>query len=110
MAIRDQLRANAAHLLQPGETVQAVFCAQTTSGYYALLSTLIIILSDAYRVVVVTDKRILVCRSGRFRMTPVKDLIRELLRHTRIGPRAAFGGVARPLGSSSTSTSASTRT
>src|SRR4029077_15113129 len=86
MAIRDQLRANAAHLLQPGETVQAVFCAQTTSGDYALLSTLIIILSDAYRVGVVTDKRILVCRSGRFRMTPLKDLIRELPRHTRLGP------------------------
>jgi hypothetical protein len=86
MAIRDQLRSNAAHLLQPGETIQAVFCAQTTSQYYALLSTLIIILSDAYRVVVVTDKRILVCRSGRFRMTPVKHAIAELPRNTRIGP------------------------
>jgi hypothetical protein len=86
MAIRDQVRANAAHLLQPAETVQAVFCAQTTSQYYALLSTLIIVLSDAYRVVVVTDERILVCRSGRFRMSPVKDVIRELPRTTRIGP------------------------
>jgi Bacterial PH domain len=86
MAIRDQVRANAAHILQPGETVQAVFCAQTTSQYYALLSTLIIVLSDAYRVVVVTDKRILVCRSGRFRMTPVKHVIKELPRNTRIGP------------------------
>jgi hypothetical protein len=86
MAIRDQLRANAAHLLEPGETIQAVFCAQTTSQYYALLSTLIIILSDAYRVIVVTDKRILVCRSGRFRMTPVKHAIADLPRTTRIGP------------------------
>jgi hypothetical protein len=86
MAIRNQVRANAAHLLQPEETIQTVFCAQTTSQYYALLSTLIIILSDAYRVVVVTDKRILVCRSGRFRMTPVKGVIRELPRNTRIGP------------------------
>lgn len=86
MAIRDQLRSNATHLLQPGESIQAVFCAQTTSQYYALLSTLIIILSDAYRVVVVTDKRILVCRSGRFRMTPVKHPVAELPRNTRIGP------------------------
>jgi len=30
MAIRDHVRANAAHLLQSGETVQAAFCAQTT--------------------------------------------------------------------------------
>ena len=86
MAIRDQLRSNAAHLLQPGEAIQAVFCAQTTSQYYAMLSTLIIILSDAYRVVVVTDQRILVCRSGRFRMTPVKHAIAELPRNTHIGP------------------------
>ena len=86
MAVRDQVRANSAHLLQSAETVQAVFCAQTTSQYYAFLSTLIIILSDAYRVVVVTDKRILVCRSGRFRMSPVKEVIRELPRTTRIGP------------------------
>jgi hypothetical protein len=85
MALRDQVRANAAHLLQPGETIQAVFCAQTTSQYFALLSVLIIILSDAYRVVVVTDRRILVCRSGRLRMTPVKDVIRELPRDTLIG-------------------------
>jgi hypothetical protein len=90
MAIRDQLRSNAAHLLQPGETIQAVFCAQTTSQYYALLSTLIIILSDAYRVVVVTDKRILVCRSGRFRMTPVKHAIAELPRNQRIGPASGL--------------------
>jgi hypothetical protein len=51
-----------------------------------LLSTLIIILSDAYRVVVVTDQRILVCRSGRVRITPVKHVIKELPRNTRIGP------------------------
>jgi hypothetical protein len=86
MAIRDQLRANAAHHLQPGETVQAVFCAQTTHQYYAFLSTLIIILSDAYRAVVVTDRRILVCRSGRIRISPVKGVLTELPRTTRIGP------------------------
>ena len=110
MAIRDQVRANAAHLLQSGETVQAVFCAQTTHQYYAFLSTLIIILSDAYRVVVVTDKRILVCRSGRFRMSPVKGVIRELPRTRASDPRAACGGVARRWESAYTSTSASTKT
>ena len=72
MAIRDKLRANAAHLLQPGETIQTVFCAQTVSAYFALISYWIIIFSNAYRVVVVTDRRIMVCRSGRFTITPVK--------------------------------------
>lgn len=86
MALRDKLRSNAAHLLQPGENIQAVFCAQTTSQYFALISWWIIILSNAYRVVVVTDRRILVCKSGRLSMTPVKEVVRELPRGTRIGP------------------------
>ncbi|MGP4028043.1 hypothetical protein [Actinomadura sp. 3N407] len=86
MAIRDKMRANAAHVLREGENVQAVFGAQTTSQYFALLSYWIIIFTNAYRVVVVTDQRILVCRSGRMRMTPVNEVLRELPRDTRIGP------------------------
>jgi hypothetical protein len=86
MAIRDKLRDNAAHLLQPGETIQSIFLAQTVSAYFALISYWIIIFSNAYRVVVVTDRRILVCYSGRLRQTPVKDVNRELPRSTRIGP------------------------
>jgi hypothetical protein len=86
VAIRDKLRENAAHVLQPGETIQSVFCAQTTSQYFALISVWIILLTNAYRVVVVTDRRILVCKSGRFRMTPVKEVLTELPRGTRVGP------------------------
>jgi hypothetical protein len=86
MAIRDKLRANAQHVLQPGETIQAVFCGQTTSQYFALISFWIILLTNAYRVVVVTDRRILVCKSGRFTMTSIKEVLRELPRGTRIGP------------------------
>ncbi|HEV3226717.1 MAG TPA: DUF2510 domain-containing protein [Acidimicrobiales bacterium] len=86
MAIRDSMRANAAPYLQPGETVQAVFAAQTTSQWFALISYWIIIITNAYRVVVVTDRRIMVCKSGRFRMTPVNSVLRELPRATRIGP------------------------
>jgi hypothetical protein len=85
VALRDKLRENAAHVLQPGETIQSVFCAQTTSQYFALISYWIILLSNAYRVVVVTDRRILVCSSGRLRMTPVNEVLRELPRSTRIG-------------------------
>jgi hypothetical protein len=86
MAIRDKIRANAAPLLQPDEVIQAVIPAQTTSQYLAIISYWIIILSNAYRVIVVTDRRILVCRSGRFRMTPVKEILREISRQTLIGP------------------------
>jgi hypothetical protein len=90
MALRDKLRQNAAPLLQPGETIQAVFCGQTVSAYFALISYWIIVFANAYRVVVVTDRRILVCRSGRFRITPVKAIERELPRGTRIGEPAGL--------------------
>jgi hypothetical protein len=86
VAIRDQLRKNAAPLLQPGESIQSVFAAQTVSQYFALISYWIIIFKNAYRVVVVTDRRILVCSSGRLRVTPVKAVMREIPRQTVIGP------------------------
>jgi hypothetical protein len=90
VAIRDTLRTNAAHLLQPGEVVQAVFAAQTTSQWFALLSYWIIIAKNAYRVVIVTDRRILVAKSGRFRVTPVKEVVEELPRTTMIGPASGL--------------------
>jgi hypothetical protein len=86
MALRDKIKANAAHLLQPGESIQAVFTAQTTSMYWVFVSYWIILLRNAYRVIVVTDRRIMVCRTGRFRVTPVKGLLAELPRNTQIGP------------------------
>jgi hypothetical protein len=86
MAIRDKMRANAAPVLRPGEVVQAVFGAQTLSQYYIVISALILLIGNSYRVVVVTDQRILVCRSGRFTTTPVNEVLRELPRNTRIGP------------------------
>jgi hypothetical protein len=86
MGIRDTLRANAAHLLQAGESIHAVIPAQAISGWFALLSVWVIVFQDGARVIVVTDRRILVCRSGRVRMTPVKEVLTQAPRSTRIGP------------------------
>jgi hypothetical protein len=86
VALRDTLRTNATPLLQPGEQIQAVFNAQTTSQWFALISFWILIVANGYRVVVVTDRRIIVCRTGRLRVTPVKEVLRELPRNTLIGP------------------------
>jgi hypothetical protein len=86
VAIRDKLRKNAAPLLAPGEQIQSIFPAQTTSQYFALISYWIIMAKNAYRVVVVTDRRILICKSGRLAMTPVKGIEHELPRGTKIGP------------------------
>ena len=85
MAIRDKMQKNVEPYLQPGERVQAIFGAQTTSQYFALISYWIIA-KNAYRVVVATDRRILVCHAGRVSTTKVKDVIAELPRNTRIGP------------------------
>ena len=90
MAIRDKMRANAEPFLQPGETIQEVFGAQTTSQWFALISYWIIIIKNSYRVIVVTDRRILVGRSGRFTTTPIKEVLRELPRSTRIGPASGL--------------------
>ena len=98
MALRDQLRTNAAPLLRPGEVIQAVFAAQTTSAWFALISYWIIILRNAYRVVVVTDQRILVCKSGRFRITPVKEVLHEAPRNTPIGPASGLWHKCETLG------------
>jgi hypothetical protein len=86
VTIRDKMRSNASHLLQEGETVRAVFGGQTTSPYSPTLAYWIIIIKNSYRVVVVTDRRILVCQSGRFRSTTVNEVAEELPRETRIGP------------------------
>jgi hypothetical protein len=51
---------------------------------------LVIIFKNAYRVVVVTDRRILVCRSGRLGVTKVNEVIDELPRHTQIGPASGL--------------------
>jgi hypothetical protein len=84
------MRANAQPFLQPGETVQTVFAAQTKSMWFAAISIWIIVLSNAYRVVVVTDRRILVCQTGRMTTTPVKAVLAEFPRSTRIGPTSGL--------------------
>jgi hypothetical protein len=86
VALREKLRENAQPHLRAGEVIEAVIPAQTTSAYMALISYWIIIFANAYRVIVVTDQRILVCKSGRFRITPVGEVLHEAPRSTRIGP------------------------
>jgi hypothetical protein len=98
MAIRDKMRANAAPHLQPGETVQAVFGAQTHSQYLFMISVFVLLLLSSYRVVVVTDRRILVCRSGKLSTTPVNEVLRELPRSTRIGPPSGLWWKTETLG------------
>ena len=98
MALRDKIRANAQQVLQPGEVIQAVIPAQTVSPYFALITYWIIILSNAYRVIVVTDRRIMVCRSGRLTISPVGQVEFEVPRGTRIGPATGLWSKSESLG------------
>jgi hypothetical protein len=59
--------------------------AQTTSQYFALISFWIIIFKNAYRNIVVRDRGMLVCRSCRFTLSPVKEVVAEYPRSTKIG-------------------------
>lgn len=54
------------------------------------ISYWIIVFSNAYRIIVATDRRIVVVRAGRFSMTTAQEVLRELPRHTQIGPPAGL--------------------
>jgi hypothetical protein len=86
MAIRDKIRGNATTQLRPGEQIQSVFVGQTASQYLILLGFVVFFVVNEYYTVVVTDQRILVCRSGKLSSTKVKSVVRELPRQTIIGP------------------------
>ena len=90
IAIRDKIAANAQPHLAAGEQIQAVIPAQTFSGWWAVLSWLIVLLKSSYRAVVVTDRRILVFDTGKLTMGTPKQLLRELPRATRIGPASGL--------------------
>jgi hypothetical protein len=90
VAIRDTLRTGAQPLLRQGESIEAVFAAQATSPYFSLLSIWIIVIQNGYRVVIVTDQRIIVCHSGRTRISKVNDVIAEFPRSTKIGPTSGI--------------------
>lgn len=86
MNIRDKMSANVERFMDDDETVQAVFAAQTVSPYWVLINIWILIFTQGYRLIVVTDQRIFVCRAGRFINTRGTEVLHELPRATTIGP------------------------
>ncbi len=87
MAIRDKYRKNAQPYLEPGETIQAAFGAQTHSAWLiALTGILPGLFLNKYVVVVVTDRRILLGKASPFGTTQVNEILDVLPRQTMIGP------------------------
>jgi hypothetical protein len=84
-SLQAKIRANAAPHLRPGEEIQAVIPAQTLSGYLMFFG-LIFSFLNGYRVIIATDQRVMLCRSGRNTLAPVRGVLRELPRQTVIGP------------------------
>lgn len=76
MTVRDRITQKAARFLEPGEQIQVVFPAQTTSR----------VVGNRYRCVVVTDRRVLVLDSGRWSQSTPRSLLASLPRATRLGP------------------------
>ena len=87
MALRDSMQASSAPYLQQGETIQAVFGAQTASQWLAALTGVFVFLGlNRYRIFVVTPQRILILDAGKTSMARAKGVVTELPRTTKLGP------------------------
>lgn len=86
MALRDKLRERVQPHLEPGEQVQAVFLGQTgPSPYFGFLTNVVFFWSK-YRVIAVTDRRIVVLGAGALSPSKPKALVTTLPRTTALGP------------------------
>lgn len=98
MALRDKMRDSAAPYLRPGETVQAVFGAQTEMTRNGVIGAVIFFSRNEYRMIVVTTERLLVLNAGRLSMARAKGLVAEMPRPALLSPqkgaqcRMAFDG------------------
>jgi hypothetical protein len=87
LAIRDSMQASSAPYLHQGETIQAVFGAQTASQWLAALTGIFVFLGlNRYRIFVVTPQRILILDAGKTSMAKAKGVVTELPRATKLGP------------------------
>jgi hypothetical protein len=110
VGVRDNRWGTAASELKPGERIEIVTFVQAVGPYWVLATWLIVVIAHAYRVVVVTDQRILVCQGGSFSYSAIKGVLREFPRQTEIGPQRAPGIAPTPLARRSGYRSSSTRT
>jgi len=91
MALRDSMRASAAQFVEPGETIQEVFGAQTASPMTApLIGAVIALIINRYRIVAVTDRRILVLDAGKWSQRTARAVVTELPRESRLGPTSGL--------------------
>ncbi|MEZ5341107.1 MAG: hypothetical protein R2706_06565 [Acidimicrobiales bacterium] len=88
--IREKIAKNAAPHLEPGETIQQVFGGQTANQWLFILGGIFFMLSNNYRTVAVTDRRILIMDSGKWTTTKAKSVVHSVPRNTQIGPASGL--------------------
>ena len=86
MALRDKLAERVQPLLEPGEQVQEVALSQTGPSPYLAIITYLIFFAVKRRIIVATDRAIVVVRAGALTGTSAKEVLVRLPRATRIGP------------------------
>ena len=86
MALRDKLRERAQPFLEPGEEARHVFLAQAgpTPWLFALSALLGFLMK--YRVVVVTDRNVVLLKSSPWTPAKPTEVVARLPRSTRFGP------------------------
>ncbi len=98
VAIREKIIEHAKPLLEPGEQIQAVIPAQTKNGWLGALGIFWLIFTNNYRPIVVTDRRIVITESGRWKMAQPTSIYKSLDRNTQIGPASGIWWKSTSLG------------
>lgn len=94
MAFREKIEASAAPHLQPGESIQVVIPAQAVHPMLyipgialgAVGALVLMVILRPFRVVVVTDQRIMVCRLPRIGTAKIEEVLEHGPRSTELGP------------------------
>lgn len=88
MALRDKLKERVQPMLQEGESVEQIFLAQTGASPWLMgfAGGVLVMMFVKRRIVVVTDRRIVILRAGKLSGTYPKEVLGEVPRQTQLGP------------------------
>jgi hypothetical protein len=85
MAIRDKLAARVQPFLEPEERVTNVFVAQQGLSPYLMFLSTVFVFWFKFRIVAVTDQRIVVFTASAWRPAKPREVFGTLPRETRFG-------------------------
>ncbi|MHB8342512.1 MAG: hypothetical protein ACYDB7_15280 [Mycobacteriales bacterium] len=98
MSLREKLHERAQPLLEPGEVVQQAFLAQAGPNPSLAILTWLVMFFTEYRIVVTTDRAVVVLLAGRMTPSKPQSVLLRLPRSTVLGPvsRALWSPIALP--------------